>query len=77
MAECNPGYANPKKECALVMAAEGNSQENWKPVLDLYHSLLGFLGWNDRGCLLVGGVFEPGTVSADKLAEARRFGAGL
>lgn len=77
VAECNPGYANPKKDCALVMAAEGNSADNWKPVLDYYHSLLGFMEWTDKGCLLAGGVFEPGTVSDDKLAEARRFGASL
>ena len=34
VAECFPGYANPHKECALVMAAEGDSADNWKPVLD-------------------------------------------
>ena len=55
VAECFPGYANPHKECALVMAAEGDSADNWKPVLDYYHALLGFLGWKDRGQVLAGG----------------------
>lgn len=78
VAECNPGYANPKKECALIMAAEGNSADNWKPVLDYYHALLGFLEWKDRGQVLAGGVFEAGAVAGRPvLEEAFRFGASL
>ncbi len=78
VAECNPGYANPRKECALVMAAEGDSAENWKPVLDYYHALLGFLEWKDRGSVLAGGVFEAGAVAGRPvLEEAFRFGGAL
>lgn len=78
VAECNPGYANPIKECALVMAAEGDSAENWKPALDFYEALTGFLGWKDRGRVLAGGVLEAGAVAGRPvLEEARRFGAGL
>lgn len=78
VAECNPGYANPKKDCALIMAAEGNSADNWKPVLDYYHALLGFLGWRDLGQVLAGGVFEAGAVAGQPvLQEAFRFGAAL
>ena len=78
VAECFPGYANPHKECALIMAAEGNSADNWKPVLDYYHALLGFLGWQDRGQILAGGVFETGAVAGQPvLDQAFRFGASL
>ena len=78
VAECNPGYANPRKECALVMAAEGNSADNWKPVLDYYHALLGFLEWKDRGQVLAGGVFEAGAVAGQPvLQDAFRLGASL
>ena len=78
VAECNPGYENPKKDCALIMAAEGNSADNWKPVLDYYHALLGFLGWKDLGQVLAGGVFEAGAVAGQPvLQEAFRIGAAL
>ena len=78
VAECNPGYANPKKECALLMAAEGNSPDNWRPVLEYYHALLGFLEWKDRGQVLAGGVFEAGAVAGQPiLEEAFRFGASV
>ncbi|MDO5537602.1 MAG: flavodoxin family protein [Desulfovibrionaceae bacterium] len=77
-AECNPGYANPVKDCALVMAAEGDTPENWKPVLDWYHALTGFIGWRDLGTVLAGGVFEAGAVAGRPiLEEAFRFGQGL
>ena len=78
MAECNADYANPKKDCALIMAAEGNSAENWKPALDYYHVLLGFLDWKDRGQVLAGGVMEAGAVAGQPVLEqAFRFGASL
>lgn len=78
VAECNPGYANPRKECALVMAAEGDSPENWKPALDYYQALVGFLGWTDRGRVLAGGVLEAGAVAGKPVVdEAFRFGASL
>ena len=35
-AETDPNYANPRKDCALIMAAEGDSADNWKSVLDYY-----------------------------------------
>ena len=64
-------------EC-FIMAAEGNSADNWKPVLDYYHALLGFLGWQDRGQVLAGGVFEAGAVAGQPvLDQAFRFGASL
>ena len=78
VAECNPGYANPKKDCCLIMAAEGNTPDNWKPVLDYYHSLMHFMEWTDRGAVLAGGVFEAGAVAGQPvLEEARALGASL
>jgi len=78
VAECDPNYANPRKECGLIMAAEGDSADNWKPVLDYYYALIGFLHWTDKGQVLAGGVMEAGAVAGRPvLEEAFRFGASL
>lgn len=78
MAECNPDYANPIKECVLIMAAEGDTPENWKPALDYYSELVKFLGWKDRGTVLAGGVLNAGAVSGKPaLTEAELLGASL
>lgn len=78
VAECDPGYANPKKECALIMAAEGNTPDNWKAVLDYYHALMSFMEWTDLGTVLAGGVLEAGAIAGSPvLDEARSFGASL
>lgn len=78
VAECDPNYANPRKECALIMAAEGDSADNWKPVLDYYHALTGFLNWTDKGQVLAGGALDAGAVAGRSvLEEAFRFGAAL
>lgn len=78
VAECNPDYANPIKNCALIMAAEGDTPENWKPAIDYYEALTAFLKWHDLGRVLAGGVLDAGAV-ADKPAieEAQKFGASL
>ncbi len=78
VAETDPHYANPRKDCALIMAAEGDSAENWKPVLDYYQALVGFLGWHDLGQVLAGGVLQAQAVAGRPvLDEARSFGASL
>ena len=78
VAELDPNYANPRKECVLLMAAEGDTPDNWKPVLDHYRALTGFLNWTDRGQALAGGVLEAGAVSGRPvLEEAFRLGASL
>jgi multimeric flavodoxin WrbA len=75
VAECDPGYANPKKECALLMAAEGHEFEEsvfW------YDRLMKHLDWNDRGKVLCGGVFEAGAIAGNpKLKEAYELGKSL
>lgn len=78
VAECNADYANPVKDCALIMAAEGDSAENWKPMLDYYDALVRFLKWRDRGRILAGGVLKAGEVAGRPvIAEAREFGRSL
>lgn len=78
VAECNPDYANPRKECVLIMAAEGDTTDNWKPVLDYYEALTGFLQWTDRGRALGGGVLEAGAIAhRPAIDEARRLGASM
>ncbi len=78
VAELDPNYANPKKDCVLLMAAEGDTLDNWKPALDYYESLLRFLGWRDLGRVLAGGVLEAGAVAGKPvLEEARKLGTAL
>ena len=78
VAELDPNYANPKKDCVLLMAAEGDTLDNWKPALDYYESLLRFLGWRDLGRVLAGGVLEAGAVAGKPvLEEVRKLGTAL
>lgn len=78
VAECNPEYANPVKECVLLMVAEGATPENWEPIINYYEALLGFLKWRDLGRILVGGVLEAGAIAArEELKMARDLGAAI
>lgn len=78
VAECNPDYANPRKDCCLIMAAEGDSRENWKPAVDYYDELTRFLSWHDRGRVLAGGVLAAGAVANHPEVEAAfQLGASL
>lgn len=81
VAETNADYQNPKKDCILLMAAEGDTENNWKPVLDYYHALLAHLGWKDCGTVLAGGVMNVGDIHAEghkaSLEEARKLGASI
>lgn len=75
VAECNADLANPIKDCALLMAAEGNGFEE---TIYWYDRLMQHLGWTDKGKVLCGGVFAPGDIAGNpKLEEARAFGASL
>lgn len=78
VAECYPDYANPVKDCALLMAAEDASTENWSAINNYYDNLLHFLKWRDVGRILVGGVLDAGAI-ADRaeLKMARDLGASL
>ena len=81
VAELDPGYRNPIRNAVLLMAAEGNTPDNWKPVLDYYHALLSQLGWKDLGTVLAGGLLQSGDIlKADghaALEEARKLGSAI
>ena len=67
VAECNENMENPKKECALIMAAEGSGYEE---TLYWYDRLMKHLGWTDKGRVLCGGVFNVGDIKGRKELDA-------
>lgn len=75
VAECNEDYANPIKECTLLMAAEGFGFEEsvyW------YDHLMKHLKWQDKGKVLCGGVMNIGDIDGnEKLKEAYELGKSL
>lgn len=75
IAECDPGYRNPKKECVLIMAAEGagfEESEHW------YDRLEKHIGWHSLGKVLCGHVTQPGDAEGTKeLAEAYELGKSI
>lgn len=75
VAECNSNYENPKKQSALLMAAEGNSFED---CISYYDHLIGHLGWQDLGKVLCGGVMAVGDINGKaELADASALGASI
>ena len=62
VAEIDPNYKTPYKECFMLMAAEGNDDNNSKPIIEYYQSLLNYLGWKDLGYLIAGGLFNIGDI---------------
>ena len=75
VAECDPNYTNPRKESALLMAAEGNGFEE---TVYWYDRLRGHIGWKDWGKVLCGGVMAVGDIEGKpELEEARRLGASI
>lgn len=75
VAECDPNYRNPKKECVLLMAAEGNGFEE---TLYWYDRLEKHIGWKSIGKVLCGGVMEVGDIEGnEKLKEAYELGQSI
>ena len=75
VAECDPNYANPRKESALLMAAEGNGFEE---TLYWYDRIMGHIHWKDLGKVLCGGVMNEGDIAGKpELEEARKLGASI
>lgn len=75
VAECDPDYRNPQKECILLMAAEGNGFEE---SLYWYDRLEKHLGWKSRGKILCGGVMAIGDIKDHpELAEAYELGKAI
>lgn len=73
------GMKIPKKEAALLIAAEDAREENFAQIIPYYQTCLsGNLGWADRGMVLAGGVNMPGDVQNTAfLKQAEELGASL
>ena len=75
VAECDPSLANPKKECVLLMAAEGYGFEE---ALYWYHRLEQHLGWKSLGEVLCGGVMDLGDIAGrEELHQAFELGQSI
>ncbi len=75
VAECDPNYANPKKEAVLLMAAEGYGFDD---ALGYYKNLMKHLGWKDLGNVLAGGVMKVGDIKDRKeLKDAYELGKAV
>lgn len=75
VAECDPNYRNPKKECVLLMAAEGHGFEE---TLYWYERLEKHLGWKSIGTVLCGGVMAVGDITEKpEIQEAYELGASI
>lgn len=71
-------YETPAKNCILLMAAEGDTEQNAKPVLDYYHTLLQELSWHNAGSIIAGGNMQVGDIKGKPaLQEAFVLGKGL
>ena len=79
VAELTPDYENPKKECVLLMAAEGDTESNFAPVRAFYEGLTSHLGWQDRGIVYAGGNMEAGDILSkmSQLEEAEALGRAI
>ena len=79
VAELTPDYENPKKDCILLMAAEGDTQDNFAPVRAFYEGLTSHLGWNNLGILYAGGNMEAGEILSkpEQLEAAEAMGRAI
>lgn len=79
VAELDPNYVNPKKDCVLLMAAEGDTESNFAPVRAFYEGLVSHLGWRDLGIVYAGGNMEAGDIfnKPDQLGQAEELGRSV
>lgn len=79
IAELTPDYENPKKECALLMAAEGTTESNFAPVRAYYDGLTSHLGWKNMGIVYAGGNMQAGDIlqKPEQLQQAQSLGSSL
>lgn len=79
VAELTPDYENPKKECVLLMAAEGDTESNFAPVRAFYEGLTSHLGWRNKGSVYAGGNMEAGDILSkpSQLEEAEALGRAI
>lgn len=69
----------PKKDVALIIAAEDAREENFAQIIPYYQTCLSKnLGWTDRGMILAGGVNMPGDVeNTPYIKQAEELGASF
>lgn len=79
VAELTPDYANPVKDCILLMAAEGGTEDNFAPVRAAYEGLTAHLGWRSLGIVYAGGNMEAGAIlkKPEQLHAAESLGKSL
>ena len=79
VAESNPNYENPKKDCILLMAAEGDTEHNFAPVRAFYEGLNAHLGWKSIGIVYAGGNMDAGAIfhKPEQLEEAETLGRSI
>lgn len=78
VAELDVNYANPKKDCVLLMAAEGSSDANFAPVKNYYEELLKHLSWKECGIVYAGGNMEIGDIEGKpQLKQAYNLGLSI
>ena len=67
--EKSPEYHTPMQHCVLLMAAEGDTPDNFEPVEHYYHALLRHLGWENLGEIYAGGVMQIGDITGHPSLE--------
>lgn len=79
VAELTPNYENPKEDCVLLMAAEGNTESNFAPVRAFYEGLTSHLGWKNIGVVYAGGNMDIGDIlsKSEQLEEAEKLGNSI
>ena len=60
------------------MAAEGEVDDNFEPIIHYYQSLVKHLQWRDLGCVFAKGVAAVGDIQGNPaLDQAKALGAAL
>lgn len=79
VAELTTNYENPKKDCILLMASEGNTESNFAPVRAFYEGLTSHLGWKNIGIVYAGGNMDTGDIlnNPQQLEEAEKLGKSI
>ncbi|MDE7356089.1 MAG: flavodoxin family protein [Rikenellaceae bacterium] len=76
--EKSPEYHTPMQHCVLLMAAEGDTPDNFEPVEHYYHALLRHLGWENLGEVYAGGVMRVGDIAGHpSLEKAYNLGKNI
>lgn len=71
-------WVNPKKECVMLMAAEGDTEDNFEPVRHYYNALTHHMDWKSLGEVYAGGVLNVGDIAGHNgLQEAYDLGKSI